>query len=139
MRKKPHETGREHGKEIGKHKPIGTALKRYGMGRDAEKSQNPRSRSLDKTGSLTVDFDIVFSQKRVFEKWEVMQKTQTLWAFLDMCLFEQKIVFGKMGAFLGKIFPFLGKSVLFLGGERYVSKELQRTLYKDENAQGRAL
>ena len=86
-----------------------------------------------------MDFDIVFSQKRVFEKWEVMQKTQTLWAFLDMCLFEQKIVFGKMGAFLGKIFPFLGKSVLFLGGERYVSKELQRTLYKDENAQGRAL
>lgn len=60
MRKKPHETGREHGKEIGKHKPIGTALKRYGMGRDAEKSQNPRSRSLDKTGSLTVDFDTFY-------------------------------------------------------------------------------
>lgn len=72
MRKKPQETGREHGKEIGKHKPIGTAEGRYRMRRDAEKSQNPRSRSLDKTGSLTVDFDIVLSQKRVFEKWEVM-------------------------------------------------------------------
>ena len=37
MRKKPQETGREHGKEIGKHKPIGTAKGRYGMGCDAEK------------------------------------------------------------------------------------------------------
>ena len=37
MRKKPQETGREHGKEIGKHKPIGTAKGRYGMGCDAGK------------------------------------------------------------------------------------------------------
>ncbi len=71
-----------------------------------------------------MDFDIVFSQKRVFEKKEVMRKTQIVWAFLDMCLLEQKIVFGKMGAFLGEISPFLGESVLFLGGERYVQKKL---------------
>ncbi len=53
-----------------------------------------------------------------------MRKTQIVWAFLDVCLLEQKIVFGKMGAFLGEISPFLGESVLFLGGERYVQKKL---------------
>ena len=71
-----------------------------------------------------MDFDIVFSQKRVFEKKEVMRKTQIVWAFLDVCLLKQKIVFGKMGAFSGEISPFLGESVLFLGGERYVQKKL---------------
>ena len=60
-----------------------------------------------------MDFDIAHSQNRVFEKWEVMRKTQTVRAFLDRCLFEQKIVFGKMSAFLGELSPFLGKPICF--------------------------